>query len=1706
MKALQLILFLTACLHDAYVLAKTQEFFIAAVEASWDYLNMDRADPDASQRRFASGVQKFKKAIYTEFTDSTFTTQKTKPPWAGIQGPTIRAVVNDRVVVHFKNLASQNYSISPIGVPYWKQSEGAGYDDSSSLQEREDDAVLPGGYYKYVWDIHPNSGPTVTDPECLTYSYSSQVDIVRDLNSGLIGAFLICKSGALTEERERKVAEFVLLFAVFDESKSWYRELSRADKPRKTSSRQFHTINGYINSTLPGLKLCLKSPVVSWHLIGLGSTPDIHTIQFQDHTLKVMDHRRVTVEITPMTFTMALMRPYTEGKFQISCKIHSHQQAGMSAFFTVEDCPEPMEVSDKRTIKHAEDEEEEGDEAYSVDDLFSTIVFQPGMPPSILRSAGSRRPKVWVHYISAEEVTWDYNPQSDRSSRMAPTVKRWGKVYKKVVYVEYTDKTFTVRKSKSNSLIGPVLRGEVEDQFQIIFKNMASRPYNIYPNGLASIQPLKKKGKEKQVDLRSLAVPPGEIMMYLWTLTAEDAPADADPRCLTRLYHSTVDPERDVASGLVGPLIICKSQSLDKRGKVVTSDRERPLIFSVFDENKSWYLEENIQTYIAVPSKVDRNDPRFYKSNVKYSVNGLINNSLQLKTCAGEVMLWHVASVGMDTGFLSVYFTGNPFEKDRTYGTVLTLFPMTGDTVTIEMETEGEWEIGAFDPFLKNQGMSVRYSVMNCEKILPLVDKEYDYDIEDYIEQKLLTPRGFRERNQTMAIRVCRRQLRNNTQTDLLAGERHMNTSQESARGGKRRNTLVCEIKRVPVEEAEDLDVLSQGGIPQDILDQLDMEMGRSPSRRQKRSEHLLSDFHQANLEQSNETDKAVVVEEEKDLISMKTSTITTSGYKEEGQMETSGLGKNSSIDLFKKFIQRSGWNTSSDPSKPLNDSDVSDEDDEVTLELKPNITERSRRETWGVGKDGGEIPQDVLSENDILKDSVLEVDKLVESLDPHGYTPKHRRLIPPPKTQYFPSNSSANQTQLKKTWHVEYDDYESEGNESTLSFSTWNEMDIRSTESKFRSYYIAAVEILWNYGIEKPPHLLSPREMKQGKKKYLTAYKKVVYREYHDKEFQNPVKRGELDEHLGIMGPVLKAEVNDVLTVVFKNLASRPYSLHLHGVYDKTTGSFGPGVSPGEGLRDGEAPGDPVPPGEERVYNWRITKRQGPYSKDFDCKAGAYYSTVDMEKDINSGLIGPLLICRPGTLQPRFLLQPGVQDLFLLFTIFDERKSWYLDYNIKEFCTPPCQAKVDDPWFEFGNRFAAINGYVAESLPGLEVAQHQTSRWHLLNVGSGGEFHAVHFHGIPFSVGKDQEHRLGVFNLYPGVFGTIEMRPTIVGTWLVECTIGEHQLSGMRAKLLVYNPYCIQPLGMQTGWITDDQITESDHYGNWVARLARLHLSGSINAWIGSDQDSWIQVDLLRPMVVHGIQTQGVKTSMRLSEMFTVIFTISYSLDQQTWRTYRGNSSEPAYKFNGNMDGYRIKENLLTPPIIGRYIRIHPFMYSNRPALRFELLGCDLNSCSLPLGMQRKLIPNSRISASSFHQSWMLSWSPDLARLNQEGRANAWRPKTNNPHEWLQVDFEVVKRVTGILTQGAKSMLTHMMVTEFTVSVSDDGRTWSTVTEQGTKREKIFEGNSDHNEERLNLFEPPLFMRFIRIHPKGWINDIALRVEFLGCDTQQRQ
>lgn len=44
--------------------------------------------------------------------------------------------------------------------------------------------------------------------------------------------------------------------------------------------------------------------------------------------------------------------------------------------------------------------------------------------------------------------------------------------------------------------------------------------------------------------------------------------------------------------------------------------------------------------------------------------------------------------------------------------------------------------------------------------------------------------------------------------------------------------------------------------------------------------------------------------------------------------------------------------------------------------------------------------------------------------------------------------------------------------------------------------------------------------------------YKKVIFRSYADSTFKIPLEDGEYEEHLGILGPVIRAEVHDVIIV----------------------------------------------------------------------------------------------------------------------------------------------------------------------------------------------------------------------------------------------------------------------------------------------------------------------------------------------------------------------------------------------------------------------------------------------------------------------------------------------------------------------------------------------------------------------------------------------
>lgn len=150
----------------------------------------------------------YKKAIYRQYTDSSYSQEVPKPPWLGYLGPVMRAEEQDVIIVHMKNFGSRRYSMHPHGVFYAKDSEGkasfclihsflliisvsgALYPDGTSDSLKQDDGVPPGRNYTYTWIVKAESAPQEDDPNCLTWAYHSHVSASQDISSGLIGALL----------------------------------------------------------------------------------------------------------------------------------------------------------------------------------------------------------------------------------------------------------------------------------------------------------------------------------------------------------------------------------------------------------------------------------------------------------------------------------------------------------------------------------------------------------------------------------------------------------------------------------------------------------------------------------------------------------------------------------------------------------------------------------------------------------------------------------------------------------------------------------------------------------------------------------------------------------------------------------------------------------------------------------------------------------------------------------------------------------------------------------------------------------------------------------------------------------------------------------------------------------------------------------------------------------------------------------------------------------------------------------------------------------------------------------------------------------------------------------------------------------------------------------------------------------------------------
>uniref|UniRef100_A0A7N6AWG4 ferroxidase n=1 Tax=Anabas testudineus TaxID=64144 RepID=A0A7N6AWG4_ANATE len=990
------------------------------------------------------------------------------------------------------------------------------------------------------------------------------------------------------------------------------------------------------------------------------------------------------------------------------------------------------------------------------------------------------------YFLKIEEVSWNYAPSGmniiqnrtleedeGASTFLKRGPQRIGSTYKKAVYKQYSDATYRTAVTKPDWLgyLGPLLMAEEGDTVVVHLKNAAYRPYSIHPHGLnyskGNEGALYPDGTSPELK-RDDSVAPGTTVTYLWTLPESHSPTSDDSNCLTRFYHSHVSPPKDIASGLIGPLITCK------RG---TGDYLYALMFMVSDENFSWYLDENIRTYITNPPRNLKEDEDFIESNKMHGINGFLFGNLPgLSMCQGNTIHWHLIGLGNEVDMHSVHFHGQILTAENHHTDTISLFPASSTTAEMVADNPGKWLLTCN---VNDHMMAGMQAIFEIKKCFPNVHKPRPYgEVRQYFIAAEEEVWDYAPTLPTDGL------------TFVTKGRNRIGSKYKKVRYVEYTdNTFTTKMLRSAQEQH--LGILGPV-LRAEEKDTIRVVFKNKASRSYSIQPHGV----QYSIEQEgtlyfNELEAAMVrpgtvhtyewmvpvgagpVQGEADCLTyMYYSAVdyvkdTNSGLAgpllicRQGSLKK-GVQKNYDKEfhlLATIFDENLSWYLDDNIKTFTTAPATVNKEDEGFVESNkmhaingfvyknlPGLTMcKGDKVTWHLSGLGSETDINSLyfQGNRFIyrqnrRDSINVFPHISHTVTMEPDSMGQFEVVSPTVNNYR-GGMRANYTVQKCS-----------------VFQRQGEVMLHS-----KTYYIAAVETDWDYS----PNRTWETEMFRGLEKYGSTcggnigsrYKKVVYRQFTNNKFTTQVERTADMEHLGIMGPMIHADVGDKVSVVFKNMASRPYSIHSHGVKTDVPEVY------------------QTPPGETHTYSWYVTKNTGPTADQEECSVSAYYSTVDVVKDLYSGLIGPLVICR--TLG----LKKEVEEFALLFMVFDENENGiflllHLNVTCLHFllCLSVCLC-------------AAVNGFVYGNLNGLNMKEDDKVYWYLMGMGNDVDIHTVHWHGhsVEYKLGGGP-HQADVFELFPATFQTVKMRAKYPGTWLLHCHVVDHIKAGMEVMYTV--------------------------------------------------------------------------------------------------------------------------------------------------------------------------------------------------------------------------------------------------------------------------------------------------------------------------------
>jgi hypothetical protein len=285
-----------------------------------------------------------------------------------------------------------------------------------------------------------------------------------------------------------------------------------------------------------------------------------------------------------------------------------------------------------------------------------------------------------TYYIRADEVVWDYAPRrrneitgkpfdevADTYVKSGPG--RIGSRYVKCLYRGYTDDTFTQLQQRPVAdrylgFLGPVIRAEVGDTIEVVFRNACSFPTTVHPHGVF----YEKDGEGSPYNDGTTAgdkaddgVPTGGTHTYRWQVPDRAGPGPDDGSSVMWMYHSHTNEVSDTYAGLIGPMEITQRGMAREDGSPVDVDREVFALFTVMNESASPLLEKSLTRFAKRPYPHDLDDDDFVESNLMHSINGYVFGNQPLITLRkGERIRWYVMSMGTEVDLHTPTGTATP--------------------------------------------------------------------------------------------------------------------------------------------------------------------------------------------------------------------------------------------------------------------------------------------------------------------------------------------------------------------------------------------------------------------------------------------------------------------------------------------------------------------------------------------------------------------------------------------------------------------------------------------------------------------------------------------------------------------------------------------------------------------------------------------------------------------------------------------------------------------------------------------------------------------------------------------------------------------------------------------------------------------------------------------------------------------------------------